>query len=67
MKKLILILMLVFIAKVHAHPVIYQGGWVLSTDNMESYSGNQAMYSFTNRWSAGAIIGDLELKTKSEN
>lgn len=54
MKKLILILMLIFIAKVHAHPVIYQGGWVLSTDNMESYSGNQAMYSFTNRWSAGA-------------
>ena len=54
MNKLIILIIFVFIAKAQAHPVIYQGGWVLSTDNMESFSGNQVMYSFSHRWSAGA-------------
>lgn len=53
MKKLIILFLMVLMAKVQAHPVIYQGGWVMSTDNMESFSGNQVMYSMTNKWSAG--------------
>lgn len=36
-----------------AHPVIYQGGYMISSDNMNSNSANQVMYSFTNKWSAG--------------
>ncbi len=54
MNKLIILIVLFFMARAQAHPVIYQGGWVLSTDNMESFSGNQAMYSFSHRWSAGS-------------
>ncbi len=36
-----------------AHPVIYKDGWALSSSNMESYSNNYAVYSFSNRWAAG--------------
>ncbi|HXH29257.1 MAG TPA: hypothetical protein VNJ01_00430 [Bacteriovoracaceae bacterium] len=37
----------------HSHPVIYQGGKVISSFNMASYSDNQALYSITSKWSAG--------------
>lgn len=37
----------------HAHPVIYQGGWALSSSNMPELSDNYALYSFTNRFAAG--------------
>jgi hypothetical protein len=37
-----------------AHPVIYQGGWALSSSNMETYSNNYLWYSVTNRFSIGA-------------
>lgn len=36
-----------------AHPVIYQGGKVVSSFNMASYSDNQFLYSFTPRWATG--------------
>lgn len=36
-----------------AHPVIYQGGKVVSSFNMASYSDNQMLYSFTPRWATG--------------
>lgn len=37
----------------YAHPVIYKDGIVVSSSNMESYSDNQLMYSWSNRWSSG--------------
>ena len=36
-----------------AHPVIYKEGIVVSSSNMESYSDNQFMYSWSNKWSSG--------------
>lgn len=36
-----------------AHPVIYQDGVVVSSSNMNSYSDNQLMYSWSNKWSSG--------------
>lgn len=36
-----------------AHPVIYKDGIVVSSSNMESYSDNQLMYSWSNRWASG--------------
>lgn len=36
-----------------AHPVIYKGGVVVSSANMSSYSDNQLMYSWSNRWALG--------------
>ena len=37
----------------YAHPVIYKEGTVVSSSNMPSYSDNQLMYSWSNRWSSG--------------
>lgn len=36
-----------------SHPVIYEGGKVISSFNMASYSDNQALYSITSKWAAG--------------
>lgn len=36
-----------------AHPVIYKEGIVVSSSNMPSYSDNQLMYSWSNRWASG--------------
>lgn len=41
------------ISSVFAHPVIYKEGIVASSSNMKSYSDNQLMYSWSNRWSSG--------------
>lgn len=40
-------------SSVFAHPVIYKEGIVASSSNMKSYSDNQLMYSWSNRWSSG--------------
>ncbi len=64
MRNIIILFFFIFTTKLMAHPVIYQHGWVFSTDNMESYSGNQAMYSFTNKWSAGANYWRLGTEEK---
>jgi hypothetical protein len=55
MSSLLLILFLGFgaITSAFAHPVIYKDGIVVSSSNMESYSDNQLMYSWSNRWSSG--------------
>jgi hypothetical protein len=53
MRKSMLSLLLLITGQVMAHPVIYQGGWALSSNNMPSYSNNYLWYSFTNRFSAG--------------
>lgn len=36
-----------------AHPVIYKDGTVVSSSNMPTYSDNQLMYSWSNRWASG--------------
>ncbi len=36
-----------------AHPVIYKGGTVLSSQSMEMFSDNQISYSFHQKWAAG--------------
>ena len=54
MKLLVLLLAILSVTTVHAHPVIFEGGTVMSSSNMESYSDNQILYSFDNRWAAGA-------------
>lgn len=36
-----------------AHPVIYQGGWALSSSNMSDYSNNYVMYSPSSKYSVG--------------
>lgn len=52
MKKLITLLF-IFSTSAFAHPVIYQDGWAISSSNMEDYSNNYVMYSFTNRFAIG--------------
>ncbi len=47
------ILLFIFSFKVFAHPVIYKEGTVVSSANMRSYSDNQLMYSWSNRWASG--------------
>lgn len=36
-----------------AHPVIYEGGWVFSSSNMQEYSNNYLGYSLSSRFSLG--------------
>lgn len=47
------LLMALSISSAFAHPVIYKDGIVASSSNMENYSDNQLMYSWSNRWSSG--------------
>jgi len=47
------IFILLFSALAPAHPVIYKDGIVVSSANMNSYSDNQFMYSWSNRWASG--------------
>ncbi len=52
MSKLVLILFF-YSATIFAHPVIYKEGIVVSSSNMPTYSDNQLMYSWSNRWASG--------------
>lgn len=47
------LLLLIFAVAASAHPVIYKDGIVASSYNMESFSDNQLMYSWSNRWASG--------------
>lgn len=47
------LLMLLLSSLASAHPVIYKDGIVVSSANMASYSDNQLMYSWSNRWASG--------------
>lgn len=40
-------------AATFAHPVIYKDGIMASSSNMESYSDNQLMYTWAQKWSSG--------------
>jgi hypothetical protein len=51
--RLVGILLFLSAFPVFAHPVIYKDGIVVSSSNMQSYSDNQLMYSWSNRWSTG--------------
>lgn len=54
MKALLILTFLIFFSlNSRAHPVIYQGGWALSSTNYAEFSNNYALYSFTNRFAAG--------------
>ncbi len=35
------------------HPVIFEDGIVVSSSNMEGYSDNQILYSYSNKWATG--------------
>lgn len=37
----------------YAHPVIYKGGTMIGSQNMEMFSDNQVNYSFHQRWATG--------------
>ncbi len=52
-KALILLFLLSLAGSAGAHPVIFQGGTVVSSANMPSLSDNQLMYSWTSRWATG--------------
>ena len=52
-KILLIALTTLFTLNLHAHPVIYKHGWAINSSNMEDYSNNYVMYSFTNRLSFG--------------
>ncbi len=51
--KVVCLLVLVFSLPSFSHPVIYKDGIVVSSSNMKSYSDNQLMYSWSNRWASG--------------
>ncbi len=51
--KILSIFLFIVSAGAYAHPVIYQGGWALSSSNMPDYSNNYLMYSPSNRYSVG--------------
>ena len=47
------VLIALFSISLFAHPVIYKDGIVVSSSNMSSYSDNQLMYSWGNKWASG--------------
>ena len=51
--KMVCLLVLIFSLPSFSHPVIYKDGIVVSSSNMKSYSDNQLMYSWSNRWASG--------------
>lgn len=53
LSRLVGILVILFSGFASAHPVIYEDGIVVSSFNMESYSDNQLLYSYSPRWAAG--------------
>ena len=53
MSYLVVLLSVFFITPASAHPVIYEGGNVISSFNMASYSDNQALHSISSKWAAG--------------
>lgn len=53
MSAIVLFLCFLFISPAYSHPVVYEGGTVVSSFNMASYSDNQVLYSLTPKWAAG--------------
>jgi len=51
--------------KLLAHPVIYKDGFVVSSSNMKSYSDNQVMYSWSNKWSSGLNLWRFSKEDKN--
>ena len=50
---LVLLFLSMITQQVFGHPVIYKDGFVISSANMASFSDNQVMYSWSNRWATG--------------
>ena len=53
MLRFLTFLSILFSLQVSAHPVIYKGGWVISSFNMDNMNDQQLMYSFTSRFATG--------------
>lgn len=53
MRFLVAFLSFFLVASSHSHPVVFEGGTVISSFNMSSFSDNQIMYSFTPKWASG--------------
>lgn len=51
--KFLLLVLLSVTSTLYAHPVIFKGGTVVSSANMEGYSDNQILYSYSSKWAAG--------------
>lgn len=51
--KFLTLIALFVTGSLHAHPVIFEGGTVVSSSNMEGYSDNQILYSYSSKWAAG--------------
>lgn len=51
--KILPLFFLLFSLRAFSHPVIYKGGWVLSSVNMSEISNNYLMYSMTQKFSLG--------------
>ena len=51
--KWLMLATLVLSSAAWGHPVIFEDGIVVSSSNMEGYSDNQILYSYSNKWAAG--------------
>lgn len=67
MKTLITLLSLIITTSTFAHPVIYKGGWAVSSANMADYSNNYVMYSLSHRFAIGADHWRFSDRTGNDN
>lgn len=67
MKTTLTLLLLLVSTSTLAHPVIYKGGWAVSSSNMENYSNNYVMYSLTQKFAFGVDHWRFTNKDGTEN
>lgn len=67
MKRTLALILTLFSLDALAHPVIYQGGTAISSSNMEEYSNNYILYSYSNRWAVGVDAWRFTKNRKSED
>lgn len=67
MKTTLILLLLLVSSTALAHPVIYKGGWAVSSSNMADYSNNYVMYSITQKFSFGVDHWRFSDKTGNDN
>lgn len=53
MSAVIFFISFLFISSAYSHPVVFEGGTVVSSFNMASYSDNQILYSPSAKWATG--------------
>lgn len=52
-QRIAFIILALFTFPAYSHPVIFEGGTVLSSANMGDFSDNQLLYSYSSKWAAG--------------